>query len=87
MNRLDRFVNLLFLLASLCNTLFCVHRFARRRTIAKRPQAWQDLFSAPLPAPSNPYFLQTVAWAWHIAAITVTVAPSQNSLHLHRTQE
>ena len=36
MNRLDRFVNLLFLLASLCNTLFCVHRFARRRTIAKR---------------------------------------------------
>jgi len=49
MKRFAYFVNLLFLPASLCDTLFCVHRFARRRTIAKVGSNCQDLFSAGIP--------------------------------------
>ena len=44
MKRFAYFVNLLFLPASLCDTLFCVHRFARRRTIAKGRPSLQGFF-------------------------------------------
>ena len=44
MKRFAYFVNLLFALVLLCNTLFCVRRFAKRRTIAKPGLNWQALF-------------------------------------------
>ena len=54
MKRFAVFVNLLFAPVSLCNTLFCVRRFARRRIIAKPPDPWQDLFIPLLFVPRRP---------------------------------
>jgi len=45
MKRFAYFVNFLFSLTLLRNTLFCVHRFARRRTIASRPAACKLYFN------------------------------------------
>jgi hypothetical protein len=43
------FVKLLFALVSLCNTMFCVRRFARRRIIAKPGIAYKDYFCPSAP--------------------------------------